>query len=129
MWNQTFYFFHSWFPRYEVRGELEHEAKVTERGSNKVEIVADKLGTQGLEAKNFSSMPPLNLSHDVFGQTGKAEEVNRETSDPVEVVGSPRIEQHPDSSVSDVQVQVDSIMDQQACKSSPGESLKSHMTL
>ncbi|KAJ4966471.1 hypothetical protein NE237_018320 [Protea cynaroides] len=105
----------------EVGGELEHEAKVTERGSNEVESAADKPGTQGLGPNNFSSMPPLNLSHDVFSQPGKAKEVNRETSDPVVAVGSPRIEQQPDRSVSDVEVQVDSI------KSSPGGSPKSHM--
>ncbi|XP_042508228.1 protein IQ-DOMAIN 32 isoform X2 [Macadamia integrifolia] len=111
-------------------GELEHEAKVTERGANNVNSAVDnghKLGSSSLEEKSFSSTPP-NLSHDVFGQPGKPEEVDRESTESVVAVGPPRMEQQPDRSVSDVQAQVDSIMDQQACKSSPEGSPRSHMT-
>ncbi|XP_043708479.1 protein IQ-DOMAIN 32-like isoform X2 [Telopea speciosissima] len=112
-------------------GELEHEAKVAERGADNVNSLANdvhKLRTSCLEAKGFSSTPPLNLSHDVFVQSGKAEEVDNESTDPVVAVGSPRMEQQPNGSVSDVRVQVDNIIDQQACKSSPEGSPRSHMT-
>ncbi|XP_043713422.1 protein IQ-DOMAIN 32-like [Telopea speciosissima] len=112
-------------------GELEHEAKVAEKGDDDVNSAAGnvhKLGTPGLEAKIFSTMIPTYMSQDASGLPGKAEDVNGESNDPVVAIDSPGLEQQPDRSVSDVQVQMDSIMDQQASKSSPEGSPRSHMT-
>ncbi|XP_042493808.1 protein IQ-DOMAIN 32-like [Macadamia integrifolia] len=113
-------------------GELEHEAKIAEKWADDVNSVAGnvhKLQAPDPEAKNFSTKIPLYLSHDASGHPGEAEDVNGESIDPVVAVDSPGVEQQPDKSVSDVQVQRDSIIDQQVCKSSPEGSPRSHMTV
>ncbi|KAJ4964271.1 hypothetical protein NE237_024210 [Protea cynaroides] len=111
------------------RGKLDHEAKVAEKWADDVNNGAvHELGVPGLEAKNISNKPPPYLSHDASDQPGKTGDVNGESCDPVAAVDSSTVEWQPVRSVSDAQIQMDSIIDQQTWKSSPEGSPKSHMT-
>ncbi|XP_010263935.1 PREDICTED: protein IQ-DOMAIN 32-like [Nelumbo nucifera] len=112
-------------------GEFENEAEVAERVTPDPSDSADhasKTGFLDVEVKPVSSTPLPTQSYAVSSQPGKNEDVNGESLDSIVPATSPMIEQQPERSESDVQIQLDTITDQQAYISSPEGSPRSHIT-
>ncbi|KAF8410484.1 hypothetical protein HHK36_003013 [Tetracentron sinense] len=118
--------------RAEIGGvEFKHETKVMENETSDHggSANASKQGKLDVETKDVSSISLPYSSHSVSVKPGKLEDVNRESWDSVVAVDFPQAEQQPERSASDVQMQLDTVTDQQAYGSSPEASPRSHITV
>ncbi|XP_010271432.1 PREDICTED: protein IQ-DOMAIN 32-like isoform X2 [Nelumbo nucifera] len=118
--------------RSEVGGEFDSEAKVAERGTTDPSDFTDHSSTIGDPAVEDNTLPSTSLSipsHFVSNQLEKNEDVNGESVDSIVAAGSLVVEQQTERSASDVQIQLDQVINQRAYRSSPEGSPRSHVTV
>ncbi|XP_057974558.1 protein IQ-DOMAIN 32 isoform X2 [Malania oleifera] len=104
--------------------EYEHETKVPEGVGN-----LNSTDNQGVETPDVSANTESNPSHSLPVQPGKTDGVNIESANSVVVVASLLIEEKPERTASDLQVELGSETGRQAYRSSSEASPRSHVTV
>lgn len=106
--------------------EFEHEAKVSKDGGA---YIPSKTENLDVEAKDMSTIPVSNFSDSMTVKPDKLETINGNSIIPVVAVESVQLEQKPERSPSDLQIELEYESGHQAYRSSPEASPRSHITV